>query len=112
MSQARTRACKETSSRKGSVYAATYLLRVKVPNAVSPCEKLPRSSIRTGHSVRKPTMTISDQVSFVRASVIFPLIPQPADNERDSGDRKSVVMGTGGQVREAHGVCRILTQKR
>ena len=41
-----------------------YFWRVKLPNAVSPFEKLPSRSISTGPAVRAPTTAMSPYVSF------------------------------------------------
>ena len=43
----------------GSVYPRMYLSRVNSPKAPRPVEKLPKISMITGHTVRKPTMAIS-----------------------------------------------------
>src|SRR5688572_30679537 len=47
-----------------------YLSGVKRPKAVSPSEKLPRASIATGDTVRKPTVMTSRKVSLPRARSI------------------------------------------
>ena len=42
----------------GSVYPWMYLSKVNSPKAPRPVEKLPKTSMTMGHTVRKPTMAI------------------------------------------------------